>query len=64
MRSVLPAYGLEEKSLKMGSFASGLVSHTWKITTKDKQFIIQKDNQSVFEKSDSISVVGRICRMV
>ncbi|MEO8861409.1 MAG: aminoglycoside phosphotransferase family protein [Ginsengibacter sp.] len=55
MRSVLSAYGLEEKSLKMEPFGSGLINHTWKITTKDKQFILQKVNHSVFEKPDSIA---------
>ena len=55
MRSVLLAFGLEEKSVTMEPFGSGLINHTWKITTKDKQYILQKVNQSVFEKPDSIA---------
>jgi Ser/Thr protein kinase RdoA (MazF antagonist) len=39
----------------MELFGSGLINHTWKITTKDKQYILQKVNHSVFENPDSIA---------
>jgi Ser/Thr protein kinase RdoA (MazF antagonist) len=54
-QSVLPAYGLNEKSLKLESFGSGLINRTWKVTTTDKEYILQKLNHSVFEKPDSIA---------
>ncbi len=55
MRSVLPAYGLEEKYSKLETFGSGLINRTWKITTRDKQYILQKVNHTVFEKPGNIA---------
>ena len=40
-QSVLPAYGLQEGTLKVESFGSGLINHTWKITTSDKEYVLQ-----------------------
>jgi Ser/Thr protein kinase RdoA (MazF antagonist) len=54
-QSVLPAYGLNEESLKVESFGSGLINRTWKVTTKDKEYILQKLNHTVFEKPGSIA---------
>ncbi len=54
-QSVLPAYGLDEKTLKVESFGSGLINYTWKITTADKEYILQKLNHAVFKKPDSIA---------
>ena len=54
-QSVLPAYGLNEDLLQLESFGSGLINHTWKVTTPDKQYILQKVNHTVFEKPDSIA---------
>ncbi len=55
MRNVLSAFGLNEKSLKIESFGSGLINHTWKITTPEKQYILQRVNHTVFAKPDSIA---------
>lgn len=54
-QSVLPAYGLNEETLKVESFGSGLINHTWKITTSDKEYVLQKLNHAVFKKPDSIA---------
>lgn len=54
-QSVLPAYGLNEESLKVESFGSGLINRTWKVTTTDKEYILQKLNHAVFEKPDNIA---------
>jgi Ser/Thr protein kinase RdoA (MazF antagonist) len=54
-QSVLPAYGLKEESLTMESYGSGLINRTWKITTPDNQYILQRVNHVVFEKPDSIA---------
>ena len=59
-QSVLPAYGLNEESLTMESFGSGLINRTWKITTPDHQYILQRVNHAVFEKPDSIAQNIRI----
>jgi Ser/Thr protein kinase RdoA (MazF antagonist) len=37
------------------SFGSGLINRTWKITTPDREYILQKLNHAVFEKPDSIA---------
>ncbi len=55
MQSVLPAYGLKEETLKMESFGSGLINSTWKVTTADRQFILQRVNHTVFTSPDSIA---------
>jgi Ser/Thr protein kinase RdoA (MazF antagonist) len=54
-QSVLPAYGLMEETLTMELYGSGLINHTWKVTTSDKRYILQRVNQAVFEKPDSIA---------
>lgn len=54
-QSVLPAYGLKEESLTMETFGSGLINRTWKITTPDQQYILQRVNHAVFENPDSIA---------
>lgn len=54
-QSVLPAYGLEEESLTMESFGSGLINRTWKITTPDNRYILQRVNHVVFPNPDSIA---------
>lgn len=54
MRSVLPAYGLKEEMSKMELFGSGLINSTWKVTTADRQYILQRVNHTVFAKPGSI----------
>lgn len=53
--AVLPAYGLQERSLKIESVGGGLINDTWKITTKEEAFILQKVNHDVFKKPDHIA---------
>jgi Ser/Thr protein kinase RdoA (MazF antagonist) len=54
-QSVLPAYGLKEETVKMEAFGSGLINSTWKVTTPDRQYILQRVNHAVFERPDSIA---------
>ena len=54
-QSVLPAYGLNEESLTVEAFGSGLINQTWKITSHDKQYILQRVNHAVFKEPDSIA---------
>ena len=54
-QSVLPAYGLKEELLTMETFGSGLINRTWKITTADQQYILQRVNHAIFENPDSIA---------
>lgn len=53
--SVLPAYGLEDESIKIESFGSGLINHTWKITDRDKSYILQRVNHQVFKEPGNIA---------
>jgi Ser/Thr protein kinase RdoA (MazF antagonist) len=55
LQSVLPAYGLKEKSLALEAFGSGLINHTWKVTTPDSAYILQKVNGNVFENPENIA---------
>lgn len=54
-QSVLPAFGLKEESLTMESFGSGLINNTWKVTTPDKEYILQRVNHEVFKKPGTIA---------
>jgi Ser/Thr protein kinase RdoA (MazF antagonist) len=54
-QSVLPAYGLKEETVKMEAFGSGLINSTWKVTTPERQYILQRVNHAVFERPDSIA---------
>jgi Ser/Thr protein kinase RdoA (MazF antagonist) len=53
--SVLPAYGLEENLLKVEAFGSGLINNTWKITTSEQAYILQKVNHAVFKEPADIA---------
>lgn len=55
LQSVLPAYGFNEKSLKVEAFGSGLINHTWKITAADKVYILQRVNHSIFKEPADIA---------
>lgn len=53
--SVLPAYGLNEELLSVESFGSGLINNTWKVTAPDREYILQRINQTVFEEPGNIA---------
>jgi len=53
--SLLAAYGLNEKALKMEPFGSGLINNTWKVTTSGNVYILQRVNQHVFRHPEDIA---------
>lgn len=53
--AVLPAYGLDESLLTIEAFGSGLINNTWKVTTEDKEYILQRVNHKVFQQPDAIA---------
>lgn len=55
LQSVLPAYGLDMKTAKIESFGSGLINHTWKVTTPLDAYILQKVNTAVFKEPGKIA---------
>src|SRR5688500_1474050 len=60
--NVLPAYGLEEKSLVVEAFGSGLINNTWKVTASGNEYILQRVNHAVFKEptdiANNISLIG------
>jgi Ser/Thr protein kinase RdoA (MazF antagonist) len=54
-QSVLPVFGLKEDLVNVDSFGSGLINNTWKVITKDKVYILQRINHSVFKEPASIA---------
>ena len=54
-QSVLPAFGLEDAVTKVEAFGSGLINHTWKVTSSGKEYILQRVNDSVFEQPANIA---------
>ncbi len=51
---VLTMYGLDESKCSVTAFGNGLINHTWKITTENKDFLLQKINQQVFKSPEDI----------
>jgi Ser/Thr protein kinase RdoA (MazF antagonist) len=47
---VLKAYGIDESQSLIEPLTSGLINNTWKVTTRDSQFILQRINDQVFKK--------------
>jgi Ser/Thr protein kinase RdoA (MazF antagonist) len=54
-QSVLPAFGLEDAVTRVEAFGSGLINHTWKVTSSGKEYILQRVNDSVFEQPANIA---------
>ncbi len=54
-QSVLQAFGLTDNTLKMEAFGSGLINRTWKITTAEGVYILQRVNDLVFKEPEDIA---------
>jgi len=55
MKSILPAFGLTGDLSEVKAFGSGLINHTWKITSAGKSYILQRVNQDVFKQPADIA---------
>jgi Ser/Thr protein kinase RdoA (MazF antagonist) len=51
---VLCAYGLKEDLLKISSFGTGLINHTWRLEGPEQDLILQRVNHDVFKKPEAI----------
>ncbi|MGZ3937772.1 MAG: phosphotransferase enzyme family protein [Flavisolibacter sp.] len=51
---VLSQYQLGSE-VKFESFGTGLINHTWLVTSEDKRFILQKINRNVFKEPGNIA---------
>jgi Ser/Thr protein kinase RdoA (MazF antagonist) len=52
---VLPAYGLKEENSLLVPFGTGLINSTWKVTTPDNAYILQRVNDAVFLDPEAIA---------
>ena len=50
IESVLSAYGFYDNETDVQSFGNGLINNTWKITSDNKVYILQKVNDAVFKQ--------------
>ncbi len=52
---ILNLYGLTEDTVEIKPFGTGLINHTWAITTGDKKFILQRINHNIFKHPSDIA---------
>ncbi len=52
---ILPAFGLNNGSIKIKSFGSGLINNTWSVQNGEKHFILQRINNDVFPEPENIA---------
>jgi hypothetical protein len=60
LTSILTAYGFSEDQCDIVPFGTGLINHTWKITTRNEEYILQRINQNVFKNPPAIAENIRI----
>ena len=62
LQTVLPAFGINEKTSQIIPFGSGLINNTWKVVTPGGDFILQRLNTNVFKKpleiAENISLIA------
>jgi Ser/Thr protein kinase RdoA (MazF antagonist) len=56
LEKVLEAFGIAAQEAITSPIGQGLINTTWKVTTSEKQFIIQKINTQVFATPKSIAL--------
>ncbi len=54
-QQILPAFLKETENLVTENFGSGLINTTWKVTDKNRSYILQKINQDVFKHPEHIA---------
>ena len=61
LQTILNAYGLNGDDVKTKPFGTGLINHTWTVSTGEKKFILQRINQQVFKTPAHIAAnIGMI----
>lgn len=51
----MPEFGLKEDSIDIKPFGSGLINYTWKISSLNNEYILQKVNHRVFAEPNKIA---------
>lgn len=54
-QAVLSQFGLVEETTQIIPFGSGLINHTWKVITPEKDYILQRVNHAVFKDPSAIA---------
>lgn len=52
--NILNIYGLDHHKANVQQFGDGLINHTWKVNTPEKNYILQKVNDDVFKQPGDI----------
>jgi Ser/Thr protein kinase RdoA (MazF antagonist) len=52
--NILRIYGLDPQKANVQQFGDGLINHTWRVHTEEKNYILQKVNNDVFKKPADI----------
>ena len=60
LRSILSQYGLDEQHCTVQPFGSGLINHTWKVSHKSGNYILQRINHNVFKQPYHIAANLRL----
>ncbi len=55
MQAILSGYGLNEHEVDVKPFGTGLINHTWRVSSDKEDLILQKINTSVFRKPEGIA---------
>jgi Ser/Thr protein kinase RdoA (MazF antagonist) len=54
LKEILAQYGINEESLQLMQFGTGLINNTWKVTSPERNYILQKVNAVVFKEPEAI----------
>ncbi len=60
LQPILSTYGLDVNELIIEAFGSGLINHTWRVTTPNQVYILQRINHAVFKKPEDIAANIRL----
>lgn len=52
--NILRIYGLDPQKANVQQFGDGLINHTWRVHTAEKNYILQKVNDDVFKRPGDI----------
>ncbi len=62
-QTILKAYGLKGNQLDAKAFGTGLINHTWMVTSGANKFILQRINHNIFKHppdiAANISMIGK-----
>lgn len=55
MKEILRQYGITAEDISLQPLGSGLINHTWLVSTGEKKMVLQQINQQVFRKPEAIA---------